>query len=761
MTTRPLVNNLGQPVALGTLVGKGGEGSVYEVAGSPSAVAKIYDPSMPDRSAKFLAMASLAKKEMYRVAAWPLATLHDRPGGPAVGFVMHKVTGCKDIHILYSPAQRKTLFPHADWKFLIHTAANCAAGFDVIHGQGVVIGDVNQSNFMVSKDGLVTFIDCDSFQIQAGGRTHFCEVGVPPFTPPELQGLPFRGLTRTVNHDRFGLAVLIFHLLFMGRHPFAGRYSGQGDMPIEQAIREYRFPYSPHAGSYQMLPPLHSVPFAALSPQLQSLFEKAFRTTGPTAVRPAPAEWFTALKAFFDTLRPCTQDPGHQTPSHVSGCIWCDLVKQGAPNFFVSVTFTAARGSGPAFILATVWARIEAVPRPNVTYVRPAPMRRTPNPWSATLPQSVPPAIARPTLLTHPPSPPRPNLPPPQYQRKRIPYSHGQRVTGYVAIAFLTFLIPVAILGTMIGQAAFGRPTLVAAVLALIDLLLLAASGVRWMILELDRRATEHRQNEQYEQEREERDEIARQQRDEWYRQLKGRQADAERQYNELTQRWRAATTVAAEEVRRRKSRFQAAMANLEQSTKAWAEVSAKCAAEFDHKKAQLTAFRQKHTELAPRYQSEQQRLVAQAHEMQKMLYLQSQYIADHDIPDIGDARKSTLALFGIETAFDVERDAIFSVPGFKEKLTGRLLTWRAGVEARFAFNAIVGVPPHEQQALDFKFFQERQVIETHLLQGESELKDIASRATKELGRISDSMTLFQRECEQADADLAVIPHGF
>jgi DNA-binding helix-hairpin-helix protein with protein kinase domain len=30
----------------------------------------------------------------------------------------------------------------------------------------------------------------------------------------------------------------------MGRHPFAGRYLGLGEMPIERAIAECRFAYS-------------------------------------------------------------------------------------------------------------------------------------------------------------------------------------------------------------------------------------------------------------------------------------------------------------------------------------------------------------------------------------------------------------------------------------------------------------------------------------------------------------------------------------
>ena len=77
-----------------------------------------------------------------------------------------------------------------------------------------------------AKNALVVLIDCDSFQVNTNGRCYPCEVGVPLYTPPELQKKSFRELIRTRNHDRFGLAILIFQLLFVGRHPYAGRYLG-------------------------------------------------------------------------------------------------------------------------------------------------------------------------------------------------------------------------------------------------------------------------------------------------------------------------------------------------------------------------------------------------------------------------------------------------------------------------------------------------------------------------------------------------------
>jgi DNA-binding helix-hairpin-helix protein with protein kinase domain len=48
---------------------------------------------------------------------------------------------------------------------------------------------VNQGNVLVGSDSKVVLIDSDSFQVNARGTLHLCEVGVSHFTPPELQGL--------------------------------------------------------------------------------------------------------------------------------------------------------------------------------------------------------------------------------------------------------------------------------------------------------------------------------------------------------------------------------------------------------------------------------------------------------------------------------------------------------------------------------------------------------------------------------------------
>jgi DNA-binding helix-hairpin-helix protein with protein kinase domain len=393
---RLLFDHRGEAVRLGAPLASGGEGAVFTLAADPTRLAKLYHrPPDADKVAKLRHMAGAADAGtggvtpplLTRVAAWPTATLHDAPGGLMVGFLMPRFDGYRPLHTLYSPAHRRAAFPHADWAFLVHTAMNCAAAFDFLHGRGVVVGDVNQSNVLVGDQALVCLIDCDSFQVRAGERVFRCEVGVGPFTPPELQGASFRALDRTTNHDRFGLAVLLFHLLFMGRHPFAGRYLGAGDMPLERAIEEFRFVYSEAGPDTSMGPPPFALPLRAVGPQLASLFERAFDEGSEVpGARPTPGEWHAALGAFLPTLRPCPREPGHRTPAHMPECPWCAVMKAGGPDFFLGT------GPGGDFevnrpALDVVWSRVEEVPRGRFRLeepprpAEPAPGRLPPRAW--------------------------------------------------------------------------------------------------------------------------------------------------------------------------------------------------------------------------------------------------------------------------------------------------------------------------------------------------------------------------------------------
>ncbi|MGE3424782.1 MAG: hypothetical protein AB7N24_22255 [Dehalococcoidia bacterium] len=305
-------------------------------------------------------MATAASPALLSIAAWPIDLLTDKRGAVR-GFVMPRVVARRDIHELYSPKSRAEAFPEADFRFLAHVGANIARAFAVVHEQGHVLGDVNHSNLLVGPDATVMLIDCDSFQIGTGAHVFTSDVGVPLFTAPELHGRAFRGLVRTPNHDRFGLAVLLFHLLYMGRHPFAGRYFGPGDMPIEKAIAEYRFAYGPDRAALRMEQPPGTLPLEAMGAAIAANFTRAFGAAS-NGQRPDAKSWITALETLKADLRACSAATWHQYPGELGSCPWCAIEAQIPVRLFGQRITAGPTGT---IDVGTLWQVITAVPDPG------------------------------------------------------------------------------------------------------------------------------------------------------------------------------------------------------------------------------------------------------------------------------------------------------------------------------------------------------------------------------------------------------------
>jgi DNA-binding helix-hairpin-helix protein with protein kinase domain len=354
----------GRRVSLGAELGRGGEATVYSVDGRPELVAKIYhQPPGAEKTAKLSHMVRLQTERLLAFSAWPVGTLSSVGNNSLAGFLMKNVARLKDIHLLYNPKSRTREFPpRANWRFLLHTASNVARAFAAIHDDGHVIGDVNQSNVRVSPESaIVNLIDCDSFQISANGKIYPCEVGVPLYTPPELQDTEFREVVRTPNHDNFGLAVLIFHLLFMGRHPFAGKFLGRGEMPIEKAIAEHRFAFAKDARHTQMLPPPACITLDHLPEEIGDLFLSAFGPQSAPGGRPDGRQWIAELDALANRLIVCSKNKAHLYFNALSSCPWCQIESSGVLLFVDYLIVDTAS----SFSVDVIWSRILAIPSPG------------------------------------------------------------------------------------------------------------------------------------------------------------------------------------------------------------------------------------------------------------------------------------------------------------------------------------------------------------------------------------------------------------
>ncbi len=336
MFQQKLIDNKGTPILLSNELGRGGEGTVFNIQNNPALVAKIYNKT-PDfeKSDKISSMVKMGNERILKLATWPINSIHTSDN-KLIGFTMPKLVDHKPIFELYSPKKRLQEFPKADWRFLIHAAINTARAFLVIHDAGHVIGDVNHGNLLVASDATVQFIDTDSFQIYSNGKYWFCEVGVPTHQPPEMQDkTSYKGIIRTPNHDNFGLAILIFQLLCLARHPFAGRYSGSGDMSIEKAILEFRYAYGSDTTTTKMSPPPASLPMSALTPTLRLYFERAFSREGEKlGFRPNPRDWITALTELSSKLKNCHVNLSHHYFIEMKNCPWCDIETKCNSPFF-------------------------------------------------------------------------------------------------------------------------------------------------------------------------------------------------------------------------------------------------------------------------------------------------------------------------------------------------------------------------------------------------------------------------------------------
>ncbi|OLU32834.1 helix-hairpin-helix domain-containing protein [Pseudomonas sp. PA27(2017)] len=355
----------GKKEQLDKRLGKGGEGDVYALAGYSDRAVKIYKPELrPSRESKVRAMVEGSLADSTNLVAFPSDVVIDSSGVFA-GFSMRLVGGYRPLHELYSPKSRKIHFPKADYRFLVRVAQNVARAVATVHQAGCVIGDLNHSGVLVAQDATVALIDADSFQFSLKGQLYPCVVGTEDFTPPELHGASLSNVKRTQAHDNFGLAVAIFQLLVMGKHPYAGRFRG-ADLSLGQSIAQNRFAFSVKRQNETLTtPPPGSVLLSDFTPSIASAFEAAFGLTA--SARPDPGSWVGLLQGLETNLRQCTNVRSHYFPGAAGSCLWCRLASQSGVEMFPIGLIAGSIPAVASFDLERVWAAIQAVrlPRPD------------------------------------------------------------------------------------------------------------------------------------------------------------------------------------------------------------------------------------------------------------------------------------------------------------------------------------------------------------------------------------------------------------
>jgi DNA-binding helix-hairpin-helix protein with protein kinase domain len=156
--------------------------------------------------------------------------------------------------------------------------------------------------------------------------------------------------------------VVIFLVLFMGRHPFAGRYLGEGEMTIERAIKEHRFVYGAEHDFAAMERPPGTPPLDIVSPPVAELFERAFSMSAARDGRPSAVEWIDALEILASKLVECRIGVAHRYLASLPECPWCRIEAATGVALFSTAVPEATTS---LFDLTSFWQQVVAIEHPG------------------------------------------------------------------------------------------------------------------------------------------------------------------------------------------------------------------------------------------------------------------------------------------------------------------------------------------------------------------------------------------------------------
>lgn len=338
-TTKQLNYNWKTPGSTGTLslnekpLGRGGEGSVYEVASvegfskdSKDLVVKIYHDPKDENRDKIEAM--IRNQPRTESAAWPLASVYEARSGKFLGFIMKKLSteSYKEWAVLSNASSRKAEVPGFDFRYALTAAANLGIALNSIHKAGHLVGDINESNIFVSSSARVMLVDTDSAQVREPGSStiYRCTVGKAEYTAPELSEGSLRDKVRTDKTDAFGYAVAVYQILTGGYLPTDGVFKGAGDPPnVRDKIRGGIYPTLNSPKGF-IEPP--GFPRECLPKELEKALIKSLETN--PAKRGRTKDLLDAIKGALANLESCARVKGHFYDSRDGKkCPWCESKK--------------------------------------------------------------------------------------------------------------------------------------------------------------------------------------------------------------------------------------------------------------------------------------------------------------------------------------------------------------------------------------------------------------------------------------------------
>lgn len=231
----------GKKYELKEKLGDGGEGQVYRIENKK--VCKIYNKVDKLKEEKLRLM--IDRNLEYEGICFPKDIVYNLEG-KVIGYIMNEAKGAEMQKSLMGKKQIESYFPSFKKRDMVQLGITILKKIEYLHGQKIILGDINPRNILVCSPKEVYFVDTDSYQIESFP----CCVGSTVYTAPEIQRRDFNGFLRSYGNENFAIATLLFMIMIPGKPP----YSKKNGEDIVKNILNMDFSYPMKDGENENIP---------------------------------------------------------------------------------------------------------------------------------------------------------------------------------------------------------------------------------------------------------------------------------------------------------------------------------------------------------------------------------------------------------------------------------------------------------------------------------------------------------------------------
>lgn len=224
----------------------GGEGTIFETD-KKGVVCKIYN-DQSRTNIKELKLRKIIDSQLNLQGFCFVQAVVFSANDKFVGFLMPLAKGQK-LGKLFNP-KKEVLSDFSNYTRvdLVQLCITILEKIKLLHSYNILIGDINDNNFLFASPTEVYGLDTDSYQIDKFP----CPVGSPGYISPELMqkkgkdssGHPIEGFKyffREWNDEFFAIAVLLFKILMLGNRPYT---KANSNLSADELSLRYDFPYT-------------------------------------------------------------------------------------------------------------------------------------------------------------------------------------------------------------------------------------------------------------------------------------------------------------------------------------------------------------------------------------------------------------------------------------------------------------------------------------------------------------------------------------